>query len=327
MKRRKFLNRALSTVAIVGSNSVIAQSISAVNDQSIIAQAPNILTVDEVLALPNVPGDHRFFYGSDPAQFGDLYLPQSKGPHPVVLLLHGGCWRAQYSLTLVAQMAAALRQAGLAVWNLEYRRLGNGGGWPTTFQDVAMGADFLQTLAPQFALDLKRLVAVGHSAGGHLALWLAGRHRLPENNPLGVGQGVRVNGVVSLAGIPDLITGVQQNICRGAIPEIVGGLPDQAPDRYKLAQARALLPLGVPQWHLVGTEDQIVPAAYIKEYVEVARQYDEVHLKILPNAGHFELIVPTTTAWPAVRQAVLDLVRRDSRYEYYWNKKPNFYNF
>lgn len=209
MKRRKFLNHALSTVAIIGSNSVIAQSRAAVNNQSIqtkrkhndittiTAQALRILTVDEVLALPNVPGNHRIFYGSDPAQFGDLYLPQSKGPHPVVLLLHGGCWRAQYSLTLVAQLAAALRQAGLAVWNLEYRRLGNGGGWATTFQDVAMGADFLQTLEPQFALDLKRLVAVGHSAGGHLALWLAGRHRLLENSPLKVGEGVRVSGVVS----------------------------------------------------------------------------------------------------------------------------------
>lgn len=184
-----------------------------------------------------------------------------------------------------------------------------------------MEADFLQTLAPQFALDLKRLVAVGHSAGGHLALWLAGRHRLLEDSPLKVGEGVRVSGVVSGSGIPDLITGVQQDICRGAIRDIVGGLPEEAPDRYQQAQARALLPLGVPQWHLVGTEDQIVPAAYIKEYVEVARQYDEVHFKVLSNVGHFELIVPTITAWAAVRNAVLDIVRRDSRYEYYWNKK------
>lgn len=324
MKRRKFVNRALSTAAIIGSSSVIAQSISAMDSQSIETrrgqsditkttmdtQPPHILTVDEVLAFPDVPADYRVSYGSDPAQFGDLYLPQQPGPHPVVLLLHGGCWRAQYSLTLVGQLAAALRQVGLAVWNVEYRRLGNGGGWPTTFQDVAMGADFLQTLAPQFALDLSRLVTVGHSAGGHLALWLAGRHNLPDTSPLYVEEGVRVHGVVSLAGIPDLIAGVQSNICRGACQEVVGGLPEDVPDRYQQASPLALLPLGVPQWHLSGTEDQIVPTAYLQQYVEVATQYDEVHLKVLPDAGHFELIVPTTSAWPAVRHAILALVKR-----------------
>lgn len=310
MKRRKFVNRALSTVAVIGSNSVIAQSISAGDSQSIETQPPHILTLDEILTFPDVPVDHRVSYGPDPAQFGDLYLPQQPGPHPVVLLLHGGCWRAQYSLTLVGQMAAALRQAGLAVWNVEFRRLGNGGGWPTTFQDVAMGADFLRTLAPQFELDLSRLVTVGHSAGGHLALWLAGRHHLPDTSPLHVGEGVRVHGVVSLAGIPDLIAGVQWNICRGAIQELVGGLPEDVPDRYQQASPHALLPLGVPQWHLVGTEDEIVPAAYIQQYVEVATQYDLVHLEVLPNAGHFEVIVPTTVVWPAVRHAVLALVER-----------------
>lgn len=317
MKRRKFVNRAISTVAIIGSSSSIAQSISAAENTQ-----PRILTLDDVLALPNVPADHRIFYGSDPSQFGDLYLPQHSGPHPVVLLLHGGCWRAQNSLTLVGQMAAALKQAGLAVWNLEYRRLGNGGGWPTTFQDVATGADFLRILAPQFELNLKRLVTVGHSAGGHLALWLAGRHRLKDNSPLYVGEGVHVHGVVSLAGIPDLIAAVQLNICRGASQEIVGGLPSEVPDRYQQASPLALLPLEVPQWHLVGAKDEIVPASYIQQYVEVATQYDEVHLEVLPNAGHFEIIVPTTSAWAAVRRAVLTLVQRDSAYKYNWNRKP-----
>jgi hypothetical protein len=113
---------------------------------------PRILTLDEVLTFPGVPADHRFHYGPDPAQFGDLYLPQQPGPHPAVILLHGGCWQAQHSLTMVGQLAEALRQAGLAVWSLEYRRLGNGGGWPTTFLDVAMGADFLRTLAPRFLI-------------------------------------------------------------------------------------------------------------------------------------------------------------------------------
>ena len=269
-----------------------------------------LLTLDEVVTFPGVPADHRLSYGPDPAQFGDLYLPSQPGPHPVVLLLHGGCWQAQYSLTLVAQLGAALRQAGLAVWNLEYRRLGNGGGWPTTFQDVAVGADVLRTLAPQFALDLSRLVTVGHSAGGQLALWLAGRQHLPATSPLHVAEGVRIHGVVSLAGIPDLIAGVQWNICRGACHAVVGGLPDVVPQRYAHASPHALLPLGVPQWHLVGTEDERVPAAYLQHYVERATHHDEVHLELLPEAGHFEVMVPTTAAWPAVRHAVLALVER-----------------
>jgi acetyl esterase/lipase len=273
-------------------------------------QPPRILTPEEIVTFPEVPADHRVSYGPDRAQFGDLYLPQPPGLHPVVLLLHGGCWQARYSLTHVGQLGAALRQAGLAVWNMEYRRLGNGGGWPTTFRDVAMGADFLRTLAPQFALDLSRLVTVGHSAGGHLALWLAGRHHLPDTSPLHVAEGVRIHGVVSLAGVPDLIAGVQWNLCRGACHEVVGGLPEAVPHRYQHASPHALLPLGVPQWHLVGTEDQLVPAAYIQQYVEVARHYDEVHLELLPEAGHFEVIVPTTAAWAAVRHAVLTLVEQ-----------------
>lgn len=268
-------------------------------------QPPHILTLDEVLTFPSVPADHRFHYGPDPAQFGDLYLPQQPGPHPAVILLHGGCWQAQHSLTMVGQLAAALRQAGLAVWNLEYRRLGNGGGWPTTFLDVAMGADFLRTLAPQFALDLSCLVAVGHSAGGHLALWLAARHRLPDASPLHVAEGVPIHGVISLAGISDLIAGVQWNICRGACHQVVGGLPEDVPQRYQHASPHALLPFGVPQWHLVGTRDDLVPAPYVQRYVELAARHDQLHLDLIPDAGHFEVIFPFTAAWPAVRHAVL----------------------
>lgn len=275
-------------------------------------QPPHLLTVDEIVTFPGVPADHRFSYGPDPAQFGDLYLPPSPGPHPVVLLLHGGCWRwrGQYGLTPPGQLAAAFRQEGLAVWNVEYRCLGNGGGWPTTFRDVATGADFLRTLAPQFALDLSQMVTVGHSAGGHLALWLAGRHHLPATSPLHVAEGVRVHGVVSLAGIPDLIAGVQWNICRGACHEVVGGLPEVVPHRYQHVSPHALLPLGIPQWHLVGTHDHLVPAAYLTPYVEVATHHDGVRLEMLPEAGHFELIIPTTATWPAVRHAVLALVER-----------------
>ena len=330
MKRRKFVNHALSTVAIIASSSVVAQSISAsakdspgIKREKPKDKPPDILTLEEILTFPDVPGDRRIPYGSDPSQFGELYLPKKPGPHPVVVLVHGGCWLAEYGLNLMGQMAAELRDKGLAVWNLEYRRLGNGGGWTGTFEDVALGTDFLKTIAPEFGLDLSRLITVGHSAGGHLALWLAARRNLPDTSPLYVKDSLPVNGVVSLAGIPDLITGVEQNICFGACEELVGGSPEEVPDRYEQASPLELLPLGVPQWHLSGIEDQIVPTAYLKEYVEVATQYNEVKLEVLPNAGHFELIYPTTSTWPAVRHAIKTLVERDAKYKYHWNHNRN----
>ena len=269
-----------------------------------------LLTVDDYLRLPVVPAACRLAYGPAPDQYGDLYLPASPGPHPVVIVLHGGCWRASSGLAPLGGLCTAFTQEGLAVWNLEYRRLGNGGGWPHTFTDVARGAAFLQSIAVQHPLDIARVVAVGHSAGGHLALWLAGRHHLPANSPLSVAEAVRVHGVVSLAGIPDLTEGVRRQICRGACHELVGGLPDEVPERYQHASPRALLPLGIPQWHLVGVDDPLVPADYIQQYIAVARQHNEVHLDLVPDAGHFELVVPTTAAWPAVRHAVRTLVAR-----------------
>ncbi|MBI5584460.1 MAG: alpha/beta hydrolase [Deltaproteobacteria bacterium] len=259
--------------------------------------------------LPSVPPDRRLPYGPDPQQFGDLYLPQGAGPHPVVVLLHGGCWRAEYGLEHLGQFCEALKKEGLAVWNLEYRRLGSGGGWTATFEDAARGVDFLQDLADRYPLNLSRVIYAGHSAGGHLALWLAGRHHLPAESPLYPIKPLVVKGVVSLAGIPDLVEGVKRDICAGACRELVGGLPDEVPQRYRQGSPIALLPLGVPQWHLVGLLDRIVPADYVGQYVALAEKQDRVNLDLLPDAGHFELIVPATPAWAFVRQAVLTLLQ------------------
>jgi acetyl esterase/lipase len=269
-----------------------------------------LLTVDDSVRLSAMPSDRRLLYGLEPAQFGDLYLPPSPGPHPVVILIHGGCWHAQYGLSPLGKLCTAFTREGLAVWNLEYRRLGNGGGWPMTFTDIATGADFLRSIADLYGLDVSHVVALGHSAGGHLALWLAGRHHVPAESPLYVAEALPVHGVVALAGIPDLAEGVKRQICRGACQELMGGLPEEVPHRYQQASPIALLPFGVPQWHLVGLADQLVPADYIQQYIVVAQRYDEVHFDLLPEAGHFEPIVPTTTAWSAVRHAVLTLLGR-----------------
>lgn len=270
---------------------------------------PRLLTAADLAALPPVAPTQRLAYGAAPEQFGELYLPSRPEPHPVVILLHGGCWQAQYGLEHLGQLAAALRDEGLAVWNLEYRRLGNGGGWPTTFADVAAGADFLRSIAGHFALDLSRLITVGHSAGGHLALWLAARRRLTATSPLHAAAPLPVHGVLCLAGIPDLAEGARRMLCDGACRDLLAGSPEEVPERYQQGSPAALLPLGVPHRHLIGLLDQVIPVDYLQRFVAVAQAHDAVQLHLLPDTGHYEMIVPTTAAWQAVRHAALSLLR------------------
>lgn len=270
------------------------------------------MTAPRVHSRPQPRADHREAYGEAPAQFGELYLP-GRSPvaarPPVVLLLHGGCWRARWGLDQVRSLAAALAAEGFAVWSLEYRRLGeDGGGWPGTFADVARGADHLRRLAERFSLDPGRVVAVGHSAGGHLALWLAGRRRLPPDSPLHVADPLPLRGVVALAPIADLAAGAAAGLCGGAISELLGGRPDEFPERVRQASPAALLPLGVPLRLVVGERDTIAPPGLVAAFAEAARRAgDDVGLTRLPASGHFELVDPRSPAWPAVRDAVREV--------------------
>ncbi|WP_298818819.1 alpha/beta hydrolase family protein [Chloroflexus sp.] len=265
---------------------------------------PDMLTVADYLAQPAIPSDARISYGDHPDQFGDLYLPDTSRPAPVVVLIHGGCWQAVYDLTPLGECCAALRAAGYAVWSLEYRRLGNGGGWPQTFHDVAAGLDYLRALAAQYPLDLTRVIALGHSAGGQLALWLAARSKLPDTSALYHAHPLPLCGVVALAAVTDLDLGVTATACGVACAELVG----HHSHRYREVSPRALLPLGVPHYHLVGSDDQIVPAAYVESFVTAARSTgDPAHLSILPDCGHFELTTPHSAAWHAVERAAREL--------------------
>src|SRR6476469_9369451 len=177
-----------------------------------------------ILDLPPVPRDLREFYGSRPQQFGDLRVPAGHGPFPVVVMIHGGYWRAAYDLEHTGPLCAALKARGVATWSLEYRRVGNrGGGWPGTFDDIAAGFDHLAALRGRFPLDLARIVAMGHSAGGHLALWLGAQ------KPRGL------RGVVSLAGLSDLRRAWELRLSNGAVSELLGGPPEKVPDRYHAA--------------------------------------------------------------------------------------------
>ena len=266
----------------------------------------HLLTANEYSQFPSIAADARIPYGDDPSHFGDLFLPRAPGPHPVAVLVHGGCWQAQYGLEPLGLMARALADAGLAVWSLEYRRLGDGGGWPGSMLDVAAGADRLRHMAGEHQLDLTRVITVGHSAGGHLALWLAARHRLPAPSPLFTREPQPIARVVALAGIPDLVGAARQAICGDAVIRLLGGEPETHPDRYAQASPVALAPLGVPHVHIVGDRDHVIPLAYAEESVAAAaRAGDQAELLLLANCGHFEVVHPFSTIWPLVMRTIL----------------------
>ena len=266
-------------------------------------------TVEEYLKWPHSPADHRVAYGTDSEQFGDLYLPRRPGNHPVVIALHGGCWSSAYDLLPLSALCAALAAEGFAVWNLEYRRLGNGGGWPGTFHDVAAGADFLPTIAKRYALDLRRVVTLGHSAGGQLALWLAARLRVPRDSEISTPHPLGIHAVLSLAGIADLAEGARLKLCGTACAELLGGTAAELPVRRRSASPVALLPFGIPQRHIVGRLDKVVPVEYLERYIATAARHDDARLLVLPDAGHFEPVMPAGAAWDAVR----DVLREWSR--------------
>lgn len=256
------------------------------------------------------PATARLAYGPEPEQFGDLRVPKGPGPHPVAVLIHGGYWRVRYGLDWLAHAAAALCASGIATWNIEYRRIGSpGGGWPGTFEDVAHAADHLRTLAQTYPLDLSRTLAVGHSAGGHLALWLAARHRLPPGSILPHNNPLSLVGAVSLAGVVDLARAYELGLSNGAAGELLGGSPAQFPKRYASASPYTLLPLGINQILIHGSADTNVPAELSERYAQRAQSFgDSASLLPLPGVDHFQIIDPRSAVWPQVEGAITSLV-------------------
>ena len=274
-------------------------------------ERPRVMQASELATLPQPPADHTIAYGEATQQVAELRLPKGTGPHPVVIVIHGGCWQTPWAMDHVRSLAAALTAEGFATWSLEYRRLGDpGGGWPGTFEDVAAGADHLNALAAAHRLDLDRVIALGHSAGGHLALWLAARQRLPEASPLRGKRPLRVRGVIALAPIPDLRAGAEGRVCGDAIPRLLDGPPAEAAARMRESSPIELLPLGVPQRLVCGAEDRLVPNELSRRYQEAAAKAgDPVSLECVEGVSHFELVDPASRAWPAVREAVAALLR------------------
>jgi len=272
---------------------------------------PAPISWDQVLALPRPPADRVLAYGPAAQQYGQLRLPPGAGPFPVVVLIHGGCWLNQYDLHYLANAAGALQAAGIATWSIEYRRIGDpGGGWPGTLLDVGNAVDHLVDLAGEYALDLDRVVLVGHSAGGHLALWAAGRAMQPPDSPLAASSPLRPRGVVSLAGIADLaLYAAGAGNCNAAAGQLMGGLPAEHPARYRLADPAQRVPLGVPVDLLSGELDSIVPPAQARRYAALARPAgDQARVILLPGAGHFDLVAPPGPAWAQVLSSIRAMI-------------------
>jgi len=235
-------------------------------------------------------------YGASNSQVGDLYLPKATRPS-VVCLLHGGFWRMPYGRDEFDPVARDLASRNFAVWNLEYRRMGEpGGGWPGTFQDVAAGIDHLASLVGEgIELDLGRVVVVGHSAGGHLALWSSAQNH--KQSPLHTPVRVRPAGAVGLAAVVDLAR--TSSLCSGdcAVVAFLDGSPSQQSVRYAVTSPIAMLPLGVNQLIVHGGMDETLPVEIAREYVQAARAAgDSVQFSELPRAGHMDFLDPRSDA-------------------------------
>lgn len=257
-----------------------------------------------------LPRKVRLAYGTDPLQFGDLRLPpNTSSPFPLVIVVHGGYWYNSWGLTLMDAMSDRLSELGIASWNVEYRRMGDpGAGYPGTLLDLGSSADFLPGIAATYRLDMSRSIAVGHSAGGHLALWLASRHNINTSSPLWTPSPLPLKGVVSLAGVSDLVLCEQYGSCASAVRNLLGGSSQQFPSRYADASPAHLLPFGVPTISLHGTSDSTVPIAMSEAFVQQALDRGDTATLVRLEGGHFEVIDPNRPQWTAVSGAITQLL-------------------
>ena len=294
---------ALAAISAAISTPVIAQTPAPAK--------PSLLTWPGLTKRPKPVPDATIDYGSDQMQKVDVWLPKGKGPFPVVVMVHGGCWTTSIAdRSLMNWIADDLRNSGVAVWNIDYRGVDrSGGGYPGTFADAANATDQLAVNAKKFNLDTRHVVAIGHSAGGHLALWLAGRPKLPATSPLHAANPLRIDRVISLGGLPDLeaTAASPENGCGvEVVAQLVGKPTPQHPDVYADTSIPRLLPLGVRQDLVNGREDRIIPFAMATDYVAKAVAAGDVAtLHTIPATGHVELIAPETAAWTAAKRLIL----------------------
>lgn len=287
--------------------AILAALLIATAASAAVAQS---MSPQKVMALPSTPVTLRSTYGPGPRQFGELRLPPGKGPFPVAVVVHGGCWHKRFAdLSIMSPLASALTARGFATWNIEYRMLGDpGGGWPATFQDWGAATDHLRTLAKTYPLDLKRVVAVGHSAGGHAAAWIATRPGLPKDAEIRGADPLRIRTVVNIDGpseISPFAGGRDREVCgMPVISNLMGGPPEAQAAHYKLGDPGQRVPLKVPQL-LVASE--VLRTADADAYAARARAAgDRIEILDVTGTGHFDSIAPGTPTWTKVEALIVE---------------------
>lgn len=314
MKALRFANSIKDFIKPVVSSRTVFSFVTVASGlftTTILAQEP---VYEQIIARENPKADFRISYGKEPQQFGELWLPKSNGKSPVVIAVHGGCWLVQLpALDLLNQAAQALRARGYAVWNIEYRRVGEmRGGYPGTFLDVAHGADFVKELAKKYPLDISNVIAIGHSAGGPLAMWLAGRRNLPPESPLHMKQPIAINAVVNLGGVGDLqhFAPFSPPVCReDTVDWLVGKGQRYGTNPYADTSPSELLPLNTRQVLVYGVFDAAIPPFFGKHYQDLAALKGErVELVTIPDAAHFDIIATWTPAWNTIAAIVDRLI-------------------
>jgi len=268
-----------------------------------------LLTWDAFLARPRPAPDRTIRYGEHERQVVDVYLPTGAGPHPVVVMIHGGCWSAPWDRTLMNWASDDLRGRGIAVWNIDYRVIENGNGYPHIFDDAWAAIHALSIRGRALGLDPRRVAAIGHSAGGHLALWYTARRRSwsPPRSADGIAP-PKLRAVISLGGIPDLEL-AERPPGTGCGTEVIGqligrGLPGRR-DPFVETSVPRMGPLGVPQVLINGAQDRIIPTHFAEDYAGKMRaKGDDVRVRLIERTGHVELIAPESAAWMAAVEEI-----------------------
>lgn len=267
------------------------------------------MSAREAFELPQPEPDYVIRYGDQPRQFGELRLPEGQGPFPVAVIIHGGCWLSDYDQGYMAAFAEAVTELGLASWTIGYRRVGEpGGGWPNTFLDAGAAVDFLPELATRHPLNTDQVLAIGHSAGGHLALWLAARLRLPESSRLFRPDPHPIDAVLALAAAADLEYLSTEQTCGNAATLLMEGTPAEQTDRYAVGSPIDLVPLRVPQILVNGELDGTWTAPAERYFRAASAAGDPIQTRTMPDAGHFELVAPDSASWHIVREALAELL-------------------
>lgn len=269
---------------------------------------PPIMQWPDLLDQPRPAADRTIRYGADPLQLVDLWLPKGAGPHPVVVMIHGGCWQTEIATRdIMNYIADDLRNDGIAVWNIEYRGVDRGGGYPGTYLDVGAAADLLAEQAKALNLDLTHTIAIGHSAGGHLALWLAARQALAQDDALRGKNPLHIDTAISQAGVVDLRAAMARegHACGTQAPRLMAGdaFARTSPPEMPVSKARQI------QFHT--DKDRIAPPAYAEAYADgMARRGVEVETHVHGPEGHVELIAPTSRSWAAQKARIRQLLGR-----------------